>query len=203
MLSNRITDNVDDMPSNRITNNVSNFFLSVIKFSSYQALFIFVGFLISLCFNNNYYDFIIYFIYIYCGVIFMYGFLYTLKYINIQAKNDKLVGLDKIIDFQKNNTAGFKIRLLSIVNILVHLLPLMLLLFVIFKLKNSIFAKKIIKTKYPRIFTITLVLILFIINNVNNSTFLIYNHIWNITFKDYIEMLTIVCISFFICFKFI
>ena len=63
----------------------------------------------------------------------MYGFLYNLKYVNIQAKNNKLLGLDKIIDFQKNNTAGFKIRLLSIVNILVHLLPLMLLLFVIFK----------------------------------------------------------------------
>ena len=203
MLSNRIIDNVNDMSIGEITDNVSKFFLTVIRFSSYQAFFIFAGFLISLCFNNNYYDFIIYFIYIYCGIIFMYGFLYTFKYINIQAKNDKLVGLDKIIDFQKNNTIDFKIRILNIANIIVHLLPLMLLLFLIFKLKNSIFAKKIIKTKYPRIFAFALILILFIINNFNNSTFLIYNHVWNITFNDYIEMLTIVCISFFICFKFI
>ena len=191
------------MLSNPITDDVSKFFLSVIRFSSYQAFFIFAGFLISLYFNTNYYDFIIYFIYIYCGIIFMYGFLYTLKYINIQAKNDKLVGLDKIIDFEKNNTIDFKMRILNIANIIVHLLPLILLLFIIFRLKNTAFSKKIIKTEYPRIFALALILILFIINNVNNSSFLIYNHVWNITFNDYIEMLTIVSISFFICFKFI
>ena len=202
MLSDQITDNVHNMLSDLITDNES-IFLTIIRLSSFQSLFIFVGFLISLCFNNNYYDFIIYFIYIYCGVIFMYGFLYNLKYVNIQAKNNKLLGLDKIIDFQKYNTLGFKFGILSICNILIHLLPLTMLLFVIFKLKNSIFAKKVIKTKYPRIFTFALILILFIINNFNNSTFLIYNHIWDITFEDYIEMLAIVCISFFICFKFI
>ncbi len=202
MLSDQITDNVHNMLSDLITDNES-IFLTIIRLSSFQSLFIFVGFLISLCFNNNYYDFIIYFIYIYCGVIFMYGFLYNLKYVNIQAKNNKLLGLDKIIDFQKYNTLGFQFGILSICNILIHLLPLTMLLFVIFKLKNSIFAKKVIKTKYPRIFTFALILILFIINNFNNSTFLIYNHIWDITFEDYIEMLAIVCISFFICFKFI
>lgn len=202
MLSNRITDNVDNMLSDQITDNES-IFLTIIRLSSFQSLFIFVGFLISLCFNNNYYDFIIYFIYIYCGVIFMYGFLYNFKYVNIQTKNNKLLGLDKIIDFQKYNNVGFKFGILSIGNILIHLLPLMMLLFFIFKLKNSIFAKKVIKTKYPRIFTFALILILFIINNFNNSTFLIYNHIWDITFGDYIEMVAIVFISFFICFKFI
>ena len=202
MLSDQITDNVHNMLSDQITDNES-IFLTIIRLSSFQSLFIFVGFLISLCFNNNYYDFIIYFIYIYCGVIFMYGFLYNLKYVNIQAKNNKLLGLDKIIDFQKYNTLGFKFGILSICNILIHLLPLTMLLFVIFKLKNSIFAKKVIKTKYPQIFTFALILILFIINNFNNSTFLIYNHIWDITFEDYIEMLAVVCISFFICFKFI
>jgi len=65
MLSNRITDNVDNMLSDHITDNES-IFLTIIRLSSFQSLFIFVGFLISLCFNNNYYDFIIYFIYIYC-----------------------------------------------------------------------------------------------------------------------------------------
>ena len=188
---------------NNSINNIFDFFLVLLDFPSYQALFIFVVFLISLCFNNNYYDFIIYFVYIYCGIIFIYGFLYTLKYINIQAKNNKFLGLHKIIDFEKNNTIDFKLRILHIVNIAVHLLPFILLLIVIFKLKNSIFAKKIIKTKYPRIIVFILILILFIINNFNNSTFLIYNHVWNITFKDYIEIITIVCISFFVCFKFI
>lgn len=171
--------------------NILEFFNKTIIYSSYQAFYIFIIFLISNLFINKYYDFVIYFIYIFCGIIFSFGLLYSIKYNYYQSYNNlesdeaKIFKINKIQDYS---------NLLIVNNLIVHIIPLLILLLTI-----KVNFNKIIKTKYGNIFTIILLLSLFIINNTLNSSFHAYNKIWGLTSKEYIQSnIYIIILSIFL-----
>ena len=141
-------------------------------YPSYQALFLFLLFLFSLLFFDNYYYWLVNFIFVYCSVIFFYGFigdLYFNKFINIH---------------------GYKY--LSFNNLFIHIIPFILLVIIFnYFYKN----KKIIVTKYCNLILFFLFSSLFILNYFVLNSYKIYKKIWNISLLDFNKLILYIVYS--------
>lgn len=184
------------------------FILYKLKYVSYQALYLFIFFLISLFFLNKYYDWILYFIFVFCGIFFTFGFLYSFNYSNNEKKfltnKSKNIFSTNIFNFlfrnifENNNTninTNNKNKFISLYNFIVHFIPLLILIFTIPYVFKT---KKIIKTKHPKFNIFGLFFIVFLINNLFISSYKIYKEVWNLSYKEYIQIVSIILISILI-----